>query len=163
MVVSTTAMSTPTTYNFRVDHQLSSAANLLSPCVHILLVHKGSDVQFRQCDCSNRRHPQAANVCSFLREVLNVQPTTSTVLAFGADHRAAADGASPWWRSDDSLRHGRTFHCIDCGNPDPDCAAHFELRRSYLPDPHWADRDFWPMNPHLGMGDVRIKIYLECA
>src|SRR5215470_13492889 len=99
---------------------------------------------------SNRRHPHAVNVCSFLREVLNAQPTTSTVLAFGPDHRAAADGASPWWRSDDSLRHGRTVHCIDCGSPDPDCAAHFELRRGCLPDPRWADRDFWPMNPAKG-------------
>src|SRR5215468_4816959 len=35
--------------------------------------------------------------------------------------------------------------CIDCRNPDPDCAAHSELHRSYLPDSRWADRDFWPM------------------
>jgi hypothetical protein len=47
---------------------------------------------------------------------------------------------------------GRTVPCIACGNPDPDCAAHSELHRSYLPDPHWADRDFWSMNPHLGTG-----------
>src|SRR5215472_14318620 len=88
------------------------------------------------------------NVYSFLSEVLNAQPTTSTVLAFDPDHRAAPAGPDPWWRSDDSLRAGRTVHCIDCGNPDPDRAANPELCRSDLPDPHWADRDFWPMNPH---------------
>src|SRR5215470_10358458 len=102
-------------------------------CIHILPVHQGSDVRFPQCNCSNRRHPHAGNVYSFLSEVLNAQPTTSTVLAFDPDHRAAPAGPDPWWRSDDSLRAGRTVHCIDCGNPDPDHAAHFELRRGYLP------------------------------
>ena len=46
----------------------------------------------------------------FLSEVLNAQPTTSTVVAF-----------------------------------DPDRAANPELCRSDLPDPHWADWDFWRM------------------
>ena len=32
------------------------------------------------------------------------------------------------------------------------CAAHPELHRSHLPDPGWADRDFWTMNPSLGTG-----------
>jgi hypothetical protein len=41
------------------------------------------------------RHPHAVNVCSFLSEVLNVQPTTSTVLTFGPGHRAAASGRDP--------------------------------------------------------------------
>src|SRR5215472_6369211 len=92
-------------------------------------------------------------MCAFsLSEVLNVQPTTSTVLTFGPDDRPAAAGRDPWWSSDDSLRPGRTVPCIACGSPDPDCAAHSELHRSYLPDPHWANRDFWPMNPHLGTG-----------
>src|SRR5262249_49581430 len=153
MVVSATAMSTPPTYNFRVADQTvqcgeSSFSSAFISCRSTRALMCG----FAKANCSNRRHPHAVNVCSFLSEVLNVQPTTSTVLAFGSDHRAAAAGPDPWWRSDDSLRPGRTVPCIDCGNPDPDCAAHFELRRSYLPDPHWADRDFWPMNPHLGMG-----------
>src|SRR5215472_10102356 len=82
----------------------------------------------------------------FLSEVLNVQPTTSTVLALHPDYRAAAAGAGPWRRGDDSLRLRRTVPCLDCRNPDPDCAAHPELRRSDLPDPRWADRDFRPIN-----------------
>src|SRR5215469_1410336 len=94
------------------------------------------------------RHPQAVNVHSFLSEVLNAQPTTSTVLAFDPDHRAAPAGADPWWRSDDSLRDGRTVHCLDCRSPDPDRAENPELCGSGLPDPGWADWDFWPMNPH---------------
>src|SRR5215472_2228393 len=81
---------------------------------------------FRQCNCSNRRHPEAMSVCSLLREVLNVQPTTSTVLAIDPDHRATAASTEPWWRSDDSLHRGRTVPGIDCRNPDPDCAAHSE-------------------------------------
>src|SRR5215472_13755436 len=99
-------------------------------------------------------------MCAFsLSEVLNVQPTTSTVLTFGPDDRPAAAGRDPWWSSDDSLRPGRTVPCIACGSPDPDCAAHSELHRSHLPDPRRADRDFWPMNPHLGTDN---KIHWCC-
>src|SRR5215475_16162213 len=36
-------------------------------------------MRFRQCNCSNRRHSHAVNVCTFLSEVLNVQPTTSNL------------------------------------------------------------------------------------
>ena len=34
-------------------------------------------ITFRQYNCSDRRHSHAVNVCTFLSEVLNVQPTTS--------------------------------------------------------------------------------------
>src|SRR5215469_154971 len=98
---------------------------------------------FASGTAQNRRHPHRANLCSFISEVLNVQPTTSTVLAFDPPYHSSAAGAGPGWSRDDSLRLSLTVSGIDCRNPDLDCAAHPELRRSDLPGPGWAHWDFW--------------------